>query len=74
MALVLEPEDRRCGWGRFWVIPKAMRSSCGLSSISEMTAPQAEALKLQRPLPDGARGGKTDEPMVTAKVPTGQLL
>jgi hypothetical protein len=44
-----------------------------------MTAPLAEALKLQRPLPDGAlrivaTGSPTDEPLAAAAAPTGQLL
>ena len=39
-----------------------------------MTAPAADALKLQRPLPDGtlrvvATGAKTDEPLVAATSP-----
>ncbi|MCW3477457.1 SOS response-associated peptidase [Limobrevibacterium gyesilva] len=44
-----------------------------------MTAPPAEALKLQRPLPDGAlrivaQGGKTDDPQQSAAGPAGRLL
>jgi hypothetical protein len=44
-----------------------------------MTAPPAEALKLQRPLPDSAlrivaRGAKTDDPQMFDTMSSGQLL
>ena len=44
-----------------------------------MTAAWTEAMKLQRPLPDGSlgivgHGGKTDEPQEIPTMPSDQLL